>query len=160
MHRLAAVRQSRALFTETKTLAALQVPLRSSGRLAYQRPDQLEKITTWPRTEVLEVRGGRLSLTADGATRTVELADEPAIGALVEAILGTLAGDLDGLRRWYDVAATGMPSAWRITLRPRGAALAKLVREVAITGAGARLSRVHTLAANGDSTVMTITPAS
>ena len=159
MHRLAAVPQSRARFTEEKTLAALRMPLQSSGRLAYRRPDRLEKITEWPQTEVLVVRGGKLFLTENGATRTVVLAAEPAIGALVEAILGTLAGDLPGLRRWYHVAATGTQAAWRLTLRPRTTALAKFIREAVIDGVGARLTRLRMVEANGDTSVMTITPA-
>lgn len=159
MRRLARVRQSRALFTEEKTLAALRMPLRSSGRLAYRRPDWLEKVTEWPREDVLSVRAGRLSLTTGGATRTIDLAAEPAIGALVEAILGTLAGDLPGLRRWYHVAATGTPADWRLTLRPRAAALAHFVGEIAIAGTGPRLTRLRMVEANGDTSVMTISPA-
>jgi Outer membrane lipoprotein carrier protein LolA-like len=159
MRRLAGVRQSRALFTEEKTLAALRMPLHSSGRLAYRRPDRLEKITDWPREEVLAVRAGQLTLTTDGATRTIDLATEPAIGALVEAILGTLAGDLNGLRRWYHVGATGTPADWHLTLQPRTPAVAQLLREVAVSGSGPRLTRLRTVQANGDVSVMTITPA-
>ncbi|MBW4092405.1 MAG: outer membrane lipoprotein carrier protein LolA [Proteobacteria bacterium] len=159
MRRLAAVRDSRAEFTEEKTIAALRAPLRSSGRLAYRRPDRLEKITEWPQVEVLAVHGGTLSLTDNGATRTIVLASEPAIGALVEAILGTLAGDLAGLRRWYHVGATGTPAAWRLSLRPRTPALAKFIRAAVIDGAGARMTRLRMVEANGDTSVMTISPA-
>ncbi|MGH7043586.1 MAG: LolA-related protein [Acetobacteraceae bacterium] len=159
MRHLAAVRQSHAVFVEEKTLAALRTPLQSSGRLAYHRPDRLEKITDWPQPEVLAVQAGRLSLTADGATRSFELAAEPVIGALVEAILGTLAGDLAGLRRWYHVTATGTQAAWRLALRPRTAALAKFIRGATITGSGGQLTRLRTVAANGDISVMTIRPA-
>lgn len=159
MRRLAAVQQSQARFTEEKTLAALRFPLQSSGQLAYRRPDRLEKITEWPQPEVLVVRAGKLWLTNDGATRTIVLAAEPAIGALVEAILGTLAGDLPGLRRWYHVAATGTQAVWRLTLRPRSAALAKFIREAVVDGTGARLTRLRMVEANGDTSVMTIHPA-
>lgn len=159
MGRLASVPASSAAFAETKTLAALRMPLDSTGRLTYRRPDRMEKITLWPRQEVLSVRGDTLSLSLGGGpARTIDLATQPEIGALVEAILGTLAGDLPGLRRAYHVAAAGTPDAWRLVLTPRDAALGKLVRQVAIDGAGARVARVRTLAANGDRTVMTIRP--
>ena len=164
MARLATVQVSRARFTEQKTLAALTLPLSSSGRLAYRRPDRLEKITDWPRPEVLVVRGHALSLSIDGGPpETLDLAARPEIGALVEAILGTLAGDLPGLRRWYHVAAAGAPDGWHLTLTPRADALARLVRRVTIAGVddgtGARIDRITTEAANGDRTVMTIRPA-
>lgn len=160
MAALAAVPARQDLFTETKTLAALSVPLDSSGRLTWRRPDRMEKITDWPRSEVLAVRAETLSLSTDGgAAQRIDLAARPEIGALVEAIRGTLAGDLPGLRRDYHVAASGTEAAWRLVLTPRSRALARLVREVAIDGAGDRLRRVRTLAANGDRTVMTIRPA-
>ncbi len=159
MARLAAVPSRRALFTETKTLAALRLPLHSSGRLAYRRPDRLDKITTWPQPEVLTVRAGRLRLTTDGATRRIDLAAQPVIAALVEAVLGTLAGDLAGLRRDYHVRASGDLAAWRLVLTPRGAALAGLLRQVAITGRAGWLLRLRTVQTNGDVTVMIMTPA-
>jgi len=160
MHRLAAVPQSRATFTETRTIAALAQPVRSSGRLAYRRPDRMEQITVWPRQEVLQVEAGRLTLTEDqGAPQALDLAEHPAIAGLVEAILGTLAGDLAGLRRVYRVDIAGTPAAWRLTLLPREPALAALLRRVTIDGAGASLRRVHTVQANGDESVMRIAPA-
>ena len=160
MHRLAEVAHSRATFTETRTIAALAQPVRSSGRLAYRRPDRMEQITVWPRQEVLQVAAGRLTLTEDqGAPQALDLAEHPAIAGLVEAILGTLAGDLAGLRRAYRVRIAGTPAAWRLTLLPREPALAALLRQVTIDGAGASLRRVHSIQANGDESVMHIAPA-
>ena len=160
MHRLAAVPHSRASFTETRTIAALTEPVRSSGRLAYQRPDRMEQITVWPHQEVLQVAAGRLTLTeGQEAPRELALADHPALAGLVEAILGTLAGDLAGLRRAYHVAIAGTPEAWRLTLLPRETGLARLVRQVTIDGAGATLRRVRTTQANGDVSLMLIQPA-
>ncbi len=164
MQRLAAVPESRASFTETRTLAALSAPVRSSGRLAYQRPDRMEQITVWPRLEVLRVAAGQVSLTegqgaqGQGAPQELSLAAHPALAGLVEAILGTLAGDLTGLRRAYRVAIAGTPEAWRLTLLPREAVLARLVRQVTIDGAGAALRRVRTVQANGDVSLMSIAP--
>jgi hypothetical protein len=159
MARLAAVPQRRASFAEKKTLAALSLPLRSIGKLSYRRPDRFRKVTDWPDAEVLSVQGQHLSLATGGVTRRIDMASQPVIGALVEAILGTLSGDLPGLRRWYHVTATGTPAKWRMTLRPRTAALAKFVRHVTVSGAGAEVTRLVSVEADGDTDVMTITPS-
>ena len=50
------------------------------------------------------VDGNRLTLTeADETPRVIDLDGEPAIRALVDAIRGTLSGDLSALRRSYTV---------------------------------------------------------
>ena len=157
MAALAAVPHRRALFTETKTLAALAAPLRSSGRLGYDRPDRFDKVTDWPRSEVLSVHGARLSLRLDGGpARRIDLTQEPAIGGLVAAILGTLSGNLALLRHWYHARMTGTAAAWILVLTPRDAALARLVARVTITGSGGTVAAMRTVAANGDRSVMTI----
>ncbi len=159
MQRLAAVRESRATFTEQKTLAALSRPLTSQGRLTYRRPGVLEKITDAPVPEVLAVDGGRLSLAEqDGPARTIDLVEQPEIAALVEAVLGTLSGDLAGLHRFYEVAAEGTLAAWALVLRPIDGRLAHLLRCVTVHGGGATLERVDIVQANGDQSVMTVYP--
>jgi hypothetical protein len=159
MHRLAAVRESRARFVEDKTLAALAQPVRSEGWLVYRRPDHLEKTTTGPVPESLMVDGDRLSVMAEGEQpRLFDLATQPALAGLVEAVRGTLAGDLPALRRTYTVAMRGDLAAWRLALAPAGPPLTDLLRQVVVEGAGTTLRRVAIEQANGDRSVMTISP--
>ena len=93
----------------------LNRPLRATGRLLYRRPAHLEKITLEPQPESLVVDGNRLTLTeASEAPRVIDLDGEPAIRAMVDAIRGTLSGDLAGAApllcgdhgRWCDGLAT------------------------------------------------------
>ncbi len=157
MAALAAVPRREALFTETKTLAALRAPLRSSGLLSYTRPDRFAKITEWPRAEVLTVNGGHAALSLDGGpARRISFADQPALGGLAAAILGTLSGNLALLRRWYHVRLAGGLTDWTLTLTPRGKVLAGFVREVSLHGTGGHVHEVRTVAANGDRSVMRI----
>lgn len=160
MHRLASVPESRASFTEEKSIAALTQPVRSEGWLEYRRPGHLEKTTTEPVPESLMVDGDRLSIIADSQpARLVDLDSEPALRALVDAVRGTLAGDLGTLRRSYDVTMQGTQAAWHLTLAPRGPPLAKLVRQVTVEGSGTDLHAVRIVQANGDQSLMTIRPA-
>ncbi len=157
MTALAAVPHRDALFTETKTLAALRAPLRSSGRLTYTRPDRFAKITEWPRAEVLTVTGGHAALSLDGGpARRLSFSDQPALAGLAAAILGTLSGNLVLLRRWYHVRLSGDLGGWRLALTPRGKGLAGFVRAVSLRGIGGHIREVRTVAANGDRSVMQI----
>jgi hypothetical protein len=132
--------------------------LHSQGRLAFRKPDHLEKITTAPQYESLVVDGNRL--VVDGGSeppRVVDLGGQPAIRTLVDTIRDALSGDLAGLRRSYDVSGTGTAADWHIVLQPRDPAVAQLVREVRLAG-GADLRSIETIAPNGDTDTLTITP--
>jgi hypothetical protein len=160
MQMLAQVQESRANFEEVKVLAMLTRPLRATGRLYYRRPTHLEKVTLEPQAESLVVDGDRLTLTeANDAPRVIDLGSEPAIRALVDAIRGTLSGDLAALRRSYSVAMEGGVSNWRLTLVPTDAGVARLVAHTTLEGAGPGLRLVQTAQANGDEIRMTISPA-
>jgi outer membrane lipoprotein-sorting protein len=161
MNRLAAVPASRAKFTEEKTIAALTEPVRSEGWLVYRRPDHLEKTTITPNRESLMVDGDRLSIIADDQQpRIIELDSEPSLRALVDAVRGTLSGDLAALRRSYDVVMQGTLAAWHLILTPRDQSLKQLLRQVTVDGTGAELRAVRIVQANGDQSLMTIRPAS
>lgn len=160
MRRLAAVPENRASFVEEKTIAALNEPVRSQGRLIYRRPAHLEKTTTAPVPESLVVDGDQLLVTADGQQpRLIALDSEPALRALVDAVRGTLSGDLATLRRSYDVTMQGRPAAWRLILTPKGAPLTQFLRQISVDGSGTELRAVRIVQANGDQSLMTIRPA-
>ena len=160
MQMLARVPESSATFAEVKVLAMLTRPLRATGRLLYRRPAYLEKVTLEPQPERLVVDGNRLTLTeVNEAPRIIDLDAEPAIRALVDAIRGTLSGDLVALRRSYAVTMEGGVSDWRLTLTPLDSGVARLVTRTTIVGAGTALRLVQTTQANGDEMRMTIGPA-
>ncbi len=104
---LQSVSQSRAKFTERKYLHMLNQPLESSGTLIYVAPDHLEKNTERPKPESLVVDGGTLTVTGgpDGQSRSLALPDYPELGAIVESIRATLAGDSASLNRFYAVTS-------------------------------------------------------
>jgi hypothetical protein len=160
MQMLAHVPESSASFAEVKVLAMLTRPLHATGRLLYRRPAYLEKITLEPQPERLVVDGNRLTLTAANETpRIIDLDAEPSIRALVDAIRGTLSGDLAALHRSYAVTMEGGVSDWRLTLTPSDPGVARLVTRTTIAGAGTALRFVQTTQTNGDEMRMTIGPA-
>jgi hypothetical protein len=161
MQAMAQVQESHARFIEVKMMASLSRPLQSSGRLYYRRPAHLEKVTVEPQAESLIVDGNWLTLAEDDAApRDIDLNGEPVLRGIVDAIRGTLAGDLDALRRFYLVSLEGDIRAWRLTLIPTDPGVAQLITTTTIEGAGTSLRAVQTRQINGDNTRMTITPVS
>jgi hypothetical protein len=157
MRVLAAMPERHARFREEKILAALAQPLVSIGTLYYRRPGHLEKLTVAPKWESLILDAGRLTLTAeDQPPQVLDIASYPEVRALVGAILGTLEGNLPELQRAYNLSLAGDLTHWQLTLTPRDARLAQLVRRVTISGAGAQPSAIRTEQANGDDFRMAI----
>ncbi|MCK8784816.1 outer membrane lipoprotein carrier protein LolA [Roseomonas sp. NAR14] len=161
MRRFAAVRESRATFTEEKAIPELELPLPSRGTLRWSAPDHLEKITTDPSPERLIVAGDRLLLERpDQNVRTeLSLDQAPEIRPLVEAIRATLAGDLATLRRYHEVGFTAYADDnWKITLVPLSVRVRAVVQRIVLSGTGPFVAAMET-DGSGGTTRMWIRPA-
>jgi outer membrane lipoprotein-sorting protein len=158
MREMAAVPASRTRFVETRRLALLTQPLELKGSLTYERPNRLTKHVESPFDELLTVDGEGLSLVnrTKGEQRFVSLREQPALGALVEGVRATLAGERAQLERHYRVQFSGARDAWRLRLTPRNAQLKGYVESIVLSGAAARLQRIEVSETSGDSSVMTI----
>jgi outer membrane lipoprotein carrier protein LolA len=153
MATLSRVKSASAQFVERKTLRVLDAPLVSSGTLLYVAPDQVEKITVLPERERIAISGDRLTIEGGGSDRprTLSLANAPEIAAFVEAIRGTLAGDL-----FYRIELAGGRAAWKLDLTPRAEQLARLVRRIRISGSGEKITGVETDEGDGDHSEMSV----
>ena len=162
MRAMRAVPERRDAFTEERAIPELDLPLPSSGVLRWRAPDRLEKHTTSPIDERLVVEGNRMAYErADrGIRREFGLDDQPEMRALVEAVRATLAGDLPGLVRHYEVAFEGAPGAdWRLMLTPLSTRVRAAVQRIVVSGRGARVLAVDT-EGGGGVTRMRIQPGS
>ncbi len=161
MQGFAAQPRSEARFTEEKAIPELDLPLPSEGMLRWQAPDRLEKHTTSPIDEVLRVEGGRLLYARPdrGIRREFGLDEQPEMRALVEAVRGTLAGDLAALHRYYAIGFTpeGPDAPWRMVLTPLSARVRAAVQRILVSGRGAQVRRIET-EGGGGVTRMQISP--
>ena len=155
---LAAQRPGRAAFHEKKYLALLDRPVESSGELAFIPPDRLEKTTLKPRPERVVIDSDSVVLERAGKRQSLRLIENPAVAVLVESVRATIAGDLNALTRTYSAQLQGDAPAWRLILRPLDPSLGTLVEHVEISGAEARVGLVEIFQADGDRSVMTISP--
>jgi hypothetical protein len=145
-------------FVERKELRVLDKPVQASGTLLYLAPDQLQKITVSPKWERIAVRRDQITIEQgqEGNGRTFSLSDRPEIGAFVESIRATLAGDLPTLTRFYTVSLDGGAADWRLLLVPKARKLQELVKDIRISGGGNRIRTVETEEADGDRSLMSI----
>lgn len=153
------VRHASARFVEQKFVQMLRQPLQSSGRLIYVAPDRLQKATLSPAPSELTVVGDHLTVQQpDGKLRDLSLSEYPELGALIDSIRATLAGDTATLARYYTPTLSGTANDWLLQLEPRDQRLRKLLTMVRIQGTGTIIRSVETLERDGDRTEMTIAP--
>ncbi|MBR0672097.1 outer membrane lipoprotein carrier protein LolA [Neoroseomonas soli] len=159
MAALAAVRESRAAFTEERELPELDRPLISRGVLTWRAPDRMEKHTLEPVEERFLADGDTLVLEqpARGIRETMALDAVPEVRPVVEAIRATLAGDLATLREHHEVVFSGTFARWRMVLTPRSLRVRAAVQRVTLEGEGGAILVVETQMRDGR-TRMAITP--
>ena len=154
MSTLAQHKSGRASFTETKYVSIATQPLESSGDLVFVAPDHLEKITRSPKPEHLVVDGDMLTVQRESHTYTLALARYPELGAFIESIRATLAGNRFALEQVYKVALTGEGDDWTLTLTPLDSRMRRVVSAITIDGTRDALRRVAIQQADGDHSLM------
>ncbi|SDC50405.1 outer membrane lipoprotein carrier protein LolA [Paraburkholderia lycopersici] len=154
MSTLAQRKSGRASFTETKYLSIATQPVESSGELVFVAPDHLEKITQSPKPEHLVVDGDMLTVQRDNRTYTLALARYPELGAFIESIRATLAGNRFALEQFYKVGLTGQGDDWTLTLTPLDARMRRVVSSIVMDGTRDALRSVAIQQAGGDRSLM------
>ena len=157
MKRLAERRSGLAQFVEQQYLSVLKAPVESSGELYFEAPDHLEKRTLSPRAETVVIDRGTLTIERGAHRRSVALASYPQLGAFIESIRATLAGDRAALESYFRLELRAAGAGWELLLGPRDARLAKIVREIRIGGHDDVVDRVEIVRVDGDRSIMTIT---
>jgi outer membrane lipoprotein-sorting protein len=156
----AQVKERHATFVETRYLAVLDRPVKSSGTLAFRSPSRMEKITLEPKPESLLLDGDALSMRREGKTITVDLKSHRQVLSFVEAIRGVLMGDISLLQQTYEIELSGGDDDWSMLLIPRDRQLAEAVKQIRIGGGGGQVHSIEYVARDGDRSVMQIVPDS
>jgi outer membrane lipoprotein-sorting protein len=156
MQNMARIEQQEANFHEQKILSLLSEPLTSSGTLRYRRPNYVERLTLSPRRERFVYENGKVTVGNDTRQRQFQADNDPSLGAFIESMRATLAGDEKGLRRHYALRLSGASEKWILELTPLESALASRIRLLRISGVQNNLKQIDILEVSGDRTVMTI----
>ncbi len=158
MRALASTSSGHASFIEKKNIAVLDKPVESSGELFYTAPDRLEKRTLKPKPESMLLEKDKLTVEQRGKKHVLSLQSYPEIAAFIDSIRGTLAGDRKALEKSYKLSLSGSQEDWKLNLLPSQDKMKKVVSSIMISGANQLVQTIEIKQADGDSSVMTITP--
>jgi hypothetical protein len=156
MRGLAQNRSGRASFVEKKSIAMLDKPVESSGELVYTAPGHLEKRTLKPKPESMTVDAGTLIIERGRQKHHLQLQDYPELGAFIDSIRGTLAGDRKALERNYRLSLDGTAEHWTLQLLPVDEKMQAVVKRIRIAGVRDAVRSIEITHADGDSSLMLI----
>jgi hypothetical protein len=158
MDELAQRGSGQAYFSETKHLAVLDKPIEQTGTLAFA-PGRLEKFTQQPHAERMTVVGDALTVDMgpESRKRQLRLHRYPALRGFIEGLRATLTGDLDVLRRFYEIELHGSADDWELVMVPNKPEMAALVLLLSIRGGLGRITVIEVVQNSGDRSVMQIT---
>jgi hypothetical protein len=152
-----------ARFEEEKHVALLSSPLVSRGRIYFAPPSTLlRRVESPARADVLLTPAG-VRLRQGGHEEVIDLRARPDVRPLVESMLWIFRGDRAALEGAFHVEYRRLEGAdagrWRLSLRPRGAPLDRLIAELSLEGRGFAVERIEVRETSGDRTVTRILEA-
>ena len=168
---MAAMTGLEARFEEEKHLSLLAVPLRSSGRLYFQRAAQgkdahagghLTRIVESPEPSTITISPRELRMQNRDGTEVVDLQRSDKVRTFVLSLVHVFAGDEPALTKAWTVRLLPDPKnerAWSLELLPRGKPLDQMIASLRLFGEGEAIVRIEMHEPNGDRTVTRIVAA-
>ena len=156
MQLLAAAPAGEVAYTEKKYSSLLAQPIKSSGTLAFRRPDTVEKITLLPRKEQFRIAGEELIVVRNGRERRIPLSSQPLLEAFAASLRGVLSGNISLLRAHYRLVLAGDEKAWQLVLIPNDEEMARHVERILVDGHGGRIAHIEVRESSGDRSVLQV----
>ncbi len=152
--RVAQVEVLRGRFEQEKRITGFRNPLRSQGRFVVSRRQGVIWTTDKPfPSEVVITRDRILSRQRDGSQRVeVDGREQPALRSVNAMMFALVSGDVGALSARFETRVEALPDdGWRLSLKPRSAALARAFARIVLSG-DRYVREVRIEEANGDST--------
>lgn len=140
----------RASFTQQRQSPALTQAQTSSGKLLFVTGRGMLWQVQQPYSETLALTGTRaMRVLADGRMQPVH--GERGIGQISQMLQGLLGGQLEAVRRQFDVQASGSAAQWHLQFTPRQARVSQVLADIQLDG-GAFLQRIRIAMQDGTQT--------
>ena len=123
-------------FDQNKQLTGLKKPMLSNGRFCVvaERGVLWRTLQPFPNTvrltrdEIVQLQGDRVAMRLDAK-------QEPAVRTINSILFALLAGDLNQIERLFEVDGAIHENSWKVTLKARDPALARVMSAVSLEGA-------------------------
>jgi len=141
-----------ARFEEARSLAILEAPIESSGRLYFAPPDWLARHVESPGESRVVVRDDSVSFRDETGVQRLELASSDVARAMVGNVMLLMRGDLESLEKRYHIDFQATGEGWTLELEPRDKLLRGIIERLRVEGRANRLVRMETRETSGDVT--------
>lgn len=141
-----------ARFRESRQLTILSEPIESAGMLYFAPPDSLARHVEEPGESRIIVRADRVSFQDETGTQTLELGSSEVARAMVGNVMVLMRGDLDALRKDYEIRFDVADGLWNLDLEPRDRIVKQMIERLRVTGSEGQLIRMETVETSGDIT--------
>jgi hypothetical protein len=142
-------------FEQQKRLAKIKRPLKSRGSFALQRGSVLWR-TEAPIRSLLVMTHDKVRVIKDDHTvMSLSLSEQPGLRLMGKIVSAVFAGDIDAIRQSFQIVSGQAPAnePWQIVLKPRDAAVAKVIAQIAISGSE-HVDSLELAEKNGDATLI------
>ena len=156
------VKKSSAIFKEEKNVGAFKNMVVMEGKLYYQSPNHLIKQYTLPDEIRYETDNSTIiieeydSITEQKEKQRVKLDRIPMLNAFITALRGVLSGNIESVKKLFDVTFSENNRNWLISLTPREEAINKLISTMVIGGKDENILLIEINERSGDSTITKI----
>jgi len=121
-------------FAQQKTIAVLPLPIHSSGTFKFSTQQGIEWITLSPISQRLQLTSTGITL-GDQALGKQTLNNQPQASAVIAKIfMGLISGELDSLKDYFEIEATGTIEQWQLILKPISANLSVYIEGITVSG--------------------------
>ncbi len=158
MRSLGEVAGFEAKFDETKTIPLLTSPVRSEGKLYYDRRGLLARHTTNPFESVLVLTPFEIAYRDAGAQWTEGIGGSATLRDVARAWLLVMQGQSKAVEELFETqfSRSGDANGWLLVLRPKDADLARVVSVLRIAGHHDVLDSIETESGGGDRSMLRV----
>ena len=143
----------KASFTQSKKIKVLKRPLKSSGKLVFDRSIgvfwQLQK--PFKSTIIID-KEKLVSIDDDGKRVSITAEEKPMLYGFTKIFLSIFSGNTDELKKHFNIYYAKSPKGWRIGLIPNSSQLSKVLSKILLKGSGETINAITLWEENGDVT--------
>ena len=140
-------------FTQSKKIKVLKRPLKSSGRLVFERSTGVFWELQKPFKSTIIIDKEKLTAIDDDGKKTIIKAEEkPMLYGFTKIFLAIFSGNTDELKEHFEIYYAKESDEWQIGLIPKSSGLQKVLSKILLTDTESTVNKITLWEENGDLT--------